>query len=36
LFKNLKLDLAARVQDNQPFPDHGATGAGEAAITIAF
>jgi len=36
LFKNFKLDLAARVQDNQPFPKHGATGAGEAAITIAF
>jgi hypothetical protein len=36
LFKNLKLDLAARIQDNQPFPDHGMTGAGEAAVTIAF
>jgi len=36
LLKNLKLDLAARVQDNQPFPQHGATGAGEMAVTLGF
>jgi hypothetical protein len=32
----MKLDLAARVQDDQPRPDHGATGAFEAALTANF
>ena len=36
LIKNMKLDLAARVQDDQPRPARGATGAGEAAITVNF
>ena len=31
-----KLNLAARVQDDQPRPDHGATGAFEAALTYNF
>lgn len=33
---HLKLDLAARIQDDQPRPDHGATGAVEAALTVNF
>ena len=33
---HLKLDVAARIQDDQPRPDHGATGAIEAALTVAF
>jgi hypothetical protein len=32
----MKLDLAARVQDDQPRPDKGATGAFEAALTANF
>jgi hypothetical protein len=32
----MKLDLAARVQDDQPRPDKGATGAFEAALTASF
>jgi hypothetical protein len=32
----LKLDIAARVQDDQPRPDHGATGALEASLTANF
>lgn len=32
----MKLDLAARVQDDQPRPDHGATGAFEASLTANF
>jgi len=30
------LNLAARIQDDQPRPDHGATGAFEASITTSF
>ena len=33
---HLKLDIAARIQDDQPRPDHGATGAIEADLTINF
>ena len=33
---NLKLDLAARIQDDQPRPSRGATGAFEAALTVNF
>jgi hypothetical protein len=33
---NWKLDLAARIQDDQPRPDHGATGAFEAAVSYRF
>jgi hypothetical protein len=36
LMKKLKLDLAVRVQDNQPAPDHGGTGAFEMALTSNF
>jgi hypothetical protein len=32
----LKFDIAARVQDDQPRPDHGAIGALEAALTANF
>jgi hypothetical protein len=33
---HLKLDVAARIQDDQPRPDHGATGAVEAYLTVDF
>jgi hypothetical protein len=33
---HLKLDLAARIQDDQPRPEHGGTGAIEAGLTIDF
>ncbi len=36
LIKNMKLDLAARIQDDQPRPAHGATGAFEGAVTVNF
>jgi hypothetical protein len=36
ILDRLKLDIAARIQDDQPRPDHGATGALEAALTVAF
>jgi hypothetical protein len=35
-FKGLKLDVAARLQDDQPRPDKGFTGAIEAALTADF
>jgi hypothetical protein len=35
-FKNWKFDIAARVQDDQPRPAKGATGAIEAGLTINF
>jgi Capsule assembly protein Wzi len=35
-FKGVKFDLAARVQDDQPRPDHGFTGAFEAGISANF
>ncbi|MBV8977250.1 MAG: hypothetical protein JO261_08860 [Alphaproteobacteria bacterium] len=35
-FKPWHLDLAARIQDDQPRPDHGATGAFEARLTTTF
>ena len=35
-FKGMKLDIAARVQDDQPRPAHGATGAIEAGLTVNF
>ena len=33
---HLKLDVAARIQDDRPRPDHGATGAVEAYVTVDF
>ena len=35
-FRGMKLDLAARVQDDQPRPARGATGALEAGLTVNF
>lgn len=35
-FRGWKLDLAARVQDDQPRPDKGFTGAFEAGVTVGF
>jgi hypothetical protein len=35
-FKGWKLDIAARVQDDQPRPDKGFTGALEAGLTVNF
>jgi len=32
-FRNLSVDIAARIQDDQPRPDHGYTAAGEIALT---
>jgi hypothetical protein len=36
LFKHLKLDLSGRIQDDQPRPARGATGAFEGAVTVDF
>ena len=35
-WRSLEIDLAARVQDDQPRPDHGFTGAAELALTYNF
>jgi hypothetical protein len=32
----MKLDVAARLQDDQPRPDKGFTGAFEAGLTVDF
>jgi hypothetical protein len=32
-FEKFSIDLAARLQDGQPWPDHGFAAAGEVAIT---
>lgn len=36
VLSHLKLDLAARIQDDQPRPEHGGTGAVEAGLTVDF
>jgi len=36
VMEHLKVDIAARVQDDQPRPDHGATGAIEAELAVDF
>jgi hypothetical protein len=35
-FRGMKLDVAARLQDDQPRPDKGFTGAFEAGLTVDF
>jgi hypothetical protein len=33
-FEHFRLDLSARIQDDQPRPDHGMTGALEMALKV--